>query len=202
MPSEVDICNIALAHCDVKYAISDLTDETTEAELCNRFYEQARDDVLRSKVDWGFATKFEALALVGDPDTEAWEYAYEYPNDCVRMRYLDAGAAHFARASALPFQLALNSTGNGKLILTNAEDAIGCYTAAVDNTILFSPHFVNCVATRLAWYIIGPLKSDAQKKLSLAQEYEVALSVAAASDMNECEEGEPLPSTFVSERTS
>lgn len=55
--SEEQICNMALAHVGHTQFIDDLeTEQSTEAEVCNLYYEQARDFVIEA-FPWPEATK-------------------------------------------------------------------------------------------------------------------------------------------------
>ena len=65
MASVTDIYNQALANLGVTRYVSDTTDQTLEAEVCNQWYEQVRDELLRS-ADWPFARRRVTLALVAD----------------------------------------------------------------------------------------------------------------------------------------
>ena len=81
MASEVEICNLALAHLgdDATIASIDPPEGSAQAEHCARFYAIARDSLLQMH-NWNFASKRVALAGVNMPYT-MWAYAYACPGD-------------------------------------------------------------------------------------------------------------------------
>lgn len=201
MASEVFICNLALGHCGSKRVIQALDEGTTEADLCDQYFDHARDLLLQD-VEWGFATAYKTLALLPDaPDTEAWEYAYDYPNDCLKVRFINQDAAHFNRGNAAPFELALNDDGDDRIIMCNIEDAEVCYTKKVTNSEVFPPSFVAALGALLATFINGPLTQDQNRQRRIEDRYTILRSAAVAADRNEGEEGVELESRFANERT-
>src|SRR5512146_1689119 len=89
--TDIQICNMALGHIGVTKFIAALTDRSNEANVCNLYYEQARDFVLED-LPWPFATRYISLGLVTDFTAltipHDWSYAYRYPSDCVFARRL------------------------------------------------------------------------------------------------------------------
>ena len=83
MPSEVDICNLALQRLGAK-TISSLSDDSTAARECNRAYAHARDSELRAH-PWSFARTRASLAA--DSTDPAFGYAKQYtlPSDYLRL---------------------------------------------------------------------------------------------------------------------
>jgi hypothetical protein len=102
MPSEVTICNRALAAIAARESIVSLTELSTPARQCNLIYADTRDEVLNMAF-WNFAQKTAYLALrkqaPGTPGGVAsgnqwttayppppWLYEYTYPTDCIMIR--------------------------------------------------------------------------------------------------------------------
>ena len=83
MASVVEICNRALSYIGNSRSINSLTEASKEAGECSLHFEACRDAVL-SDFDWNFATKRVALADTSNPPPD-WEYAYQYPSDCLRI---------------------------------------------------------------------------------------------------------------------
>ena len=65
MASEVDVCNMALAHIGAESQVASIAppDGSVEAGYCARFYPTARRVALESEA-WTFAKKRETLAAV------------------------------------------------------------------------------------------------------------------------------------------
>jgi len=81
--SAVEICNRALNALG-QSAITALTDDTTRAELCQRFYTDLRDELLQDH-PWNFAIRRASLAASAtEPDFE-WTYQYPLPTGCLRV---------------------------------------------------------------------------------------------------------------------
>lgn len=86
MADKVTIVNRALSLLGAE-PIVNLTDNTPEAKIANRFYDESRKSVL-SEVLWNFATKRELLNL--SVFTPAWvkdqvNYVFQLPSDVIRI---------------------------------------------------------------------------------------------------------------------
>lgn len=84
MPSEVDICNLALQRLAAK-AISSLAEDSTAGRECNRVYEHARDSEIRAH-SWNFARARAELAAAST--APAFGYAKQYPLPAGFLRLL------------------------------------------------------------------------------------------------------------------
>jgi hypothetical protein len=83
MPSEVDICNLALQRLGAK-AITALNDDSVRARECNRVYAHARDTELRAH-PWSFARKRAALAASTTAPAFGYTNAFPLPADFLRL---------------------------------------------------------------------------------------------------------------------
>lgn len=176
MASEVDICNVALAHIGDSATVAsiDPPEGSAQAEHCQRFYPIARDSLLEMH-EWSFATKRVALAMLGNPTTE-WAYCYAAPNNLLNtIAVLDPAAADdtsvaLAMPSAwvetpIPFggvytpqPYVLESADDGtSVIYTNQPNAVLRYTARVTDTTKFSPLVVETLGWALAGLLAGPV---------------------------------------------
>lgn len=77
---------MAISHIGGKTIVT-AEDETTEADVCNAFYDIAKDYVL-SNGDWPFARKNALLARVSANPTPDWAFSYQYPSDCLKAIYI------------------------------------------------------------------------------------------------------------------
>lgn len=183
MASEVDICNLALAHLGDKASISAIVppDGSAQAAHCARFYPIVRDAILEMH-NWKFAITRANLALLDTDETPAeWAYAYACPNSIkvVSVNLPDAIVAASSRAvfeqteflNRIPTQpFTIESLADGSLaVYTNVENAAVMFIRRVTDTSKFSPLFVIAASRLLAAYIAGPIiKGEAGMKVARA----------------------------------
>lgn len=183
--SDVYICNAALSHIGTKSTISSLLEESNEARQCNLHFEQAREFVLESH-PWRFAEKRVALASLTDPDDEwDWEYAYQYPNDCVQP--IEILPELRVEGPRIPFEVSINNTLSEKVILTDEQQAYLKYTSRVTNAALYPASFVQAFAWYLAILIALPLTGKKSIRDDAERGYALALSHAEARDREAAE---------------
>lgn len=160
--SEVTIYNWALAAIGTKARLQSPTQAGTEAESCSLWYESVRDLILRS-APWDCARAYSRLAVsaerIGDVawvDTDpapGWRFAYALPADHLAPRSL----AGFER-----FELGTNSL-NQKVLYTNVEAAILCYTKRQTNPAVWEVDLQHAIAFGLAAHIAMKLTGSKDK---------------------------------------
>lgn len=208
--SDVQICNMALAHCGVTMLIADLAESSTQAGLCNLFYGPIRDKVLQA-IPWPFARKYAPLQDMGNPPAN-WGFRYLYPTDCLKFRnivnngyvpflpgfypgyYADFTLCLPPRVS---FQVGLAADASSKVIYANVANAQAEYTVQVTDPTLFPQTFVNCLAWALAADLAIPLTTDMQRAQLAQTKYFAALLEAGADLLNENEDGPQPESDFI-----
>ena len=180
MATEVDICNLALAHLGDDATIASLNppEGSAQAEKAARFYPIARNSLLEMHT-WNFAAKRGNIALTTN-SLDQWDYAYVAPADMMSPVAIISPTAqndYATRMSAgdtpggitsnyaptivagqyTPQQFALE----GDLIYTNQENAVLRYQAFITDPSLFSPQFVVTLSWHLASMMAGPvIKGD------------------------------------------
>ena len=180
MATEVDICNLALAHLgdDATIATIKPPEGSAQAEKAARFYPIARNTLLEMHT-WNFASKRGNLALTTNT-LDQWDYAYVAPADMMSPVAVISPSAqndYATRMSAgdtpggitsnyaptivagqyTPQQFLLE----GDLIYTNQENAMLRYQAFVTDPTLFSPLFITTLSWHLASMLAGPvIKGD------------------------------------------
>ena len=180
MATEVDICNLALAHLGDDATIASLSppEGSAQAEKAARFYPIARNTLLEMHT-WNFASKRGNLALTTN-SLDQWDYAYVAPADMMSPVAVISPTAqndYATRMSAgdtpggitsnyaptivagqyTPQQFSLE----GDLIYTNQENAMLRYQAFITDPSLFSPLFVITLSWHLASMLAGPvIKGD------------------------------------------
>ena len=176
MATEVNICNLALAHLGDDATIASLSppEGSAQAEKAARFYPIARDSLLEMHT-WNFAAKRANLALTTN-NLAQWDYAYVAPTDMMSPVAVISPTAqndYATRMSAgdtpggitsnyaptivagqyTPQQFAIEGT----TIYTNVETAMLRYQAFVTESDKFSPLFVMTLSLHLASMLAGPI---------------------------------------------
>jgi len=155
MTSEVDICNLALAHLgDSATVVSiDPPEGSAQAEHCATFYPISRDQILATHA-WSFATKRVTLASVSENST-VYNFAYAIPNDYIKaltVLFPDS----FDDTQSQPFTIETDSSGLRRLY-TNVEGAVLRYIWRQTDTTRYTPGFVVALARLLASNLAGPI---------------------------------------------
>jgi hypothetical protein len=148
MASVVEICSNALRLIGAK-PITDLTDDTDRARLCNALWPGVRDAVLRAH-PWRFARTRATLAmLVAAP---VWEYAnaFQIPVDPVCLRIWKTSLD----AVDQPWEK------EGDTIVTNATAIKIVYIARIEDPGLYDASFVQAASARLASELAYPVASS------------------------------------------
>tara|TARA_R100001463_G_scaffold381_3_gene1686 strand:+ start:2513 stop:3181 length:669 start_codon:yes stop_codon:yes gene_type:complete len=176
MATEVDICNLALAHLGDDATIASLNppEGSAQAEKAARFYPIARNSLLEMHT-WNFAAKRGNLALTTN-SLDQWDYAYAAPADMMSPVAVISPTAqndYATRMSAgdtpggitsnyaptivagqyTPQQFSIE----GDLIYTNQENAMLRYQAFITDPSLFTPLFVITLSWHLASMLAGPI---------------------------------------------
>jgi hypothetical protein len=116
MATEVSICANALRRLGDSPIVS-LTDDTERARLCNAFYSEARDDVLRSH-PWNFSITRQQLSQLSATPLYQYSYQYALPTDPFCLRVLEMEYSDYV------FKIE-HLAGTGRVLLTD-KDYIYC----------------------------------------------------------------------------
>lgn len=200
MSSSTEICNLALSHLGVGKPIDNLeTEKSQEAAVCRRFYQTARQAVLRD-MRWPFAKRIEALGLVEEDPNEEWDYSYRYPVNCLLARRILSGTRNDTQDTQIPFVIA--SDDSGELIYTDEYQAELEYTFNVTNEALFPPDFVLAFSFRLAAYIAPTITAGDPFKMGARalQMYGLEIYKASSNAFNEQKLDRIVESEFVRAR--
>lgn len=200
--SKTVIANLALGHLGSGKEIANLdTENSAEARACRRFYETARDEMLRGWT-WPFATKITTLTLVEEDPNDEWAYSYRYPTDCLMFRRIPSGARTDTRQSRVPYRVAQDDAG--QVIFTDREDAQAEYTVAITDTRRFTSDFTMALSLRLASYIAPSITAGDPFKVGTRafQLYGMSVDAARANAANEEQPDEDPSSQFERERNS
>ncbi len=176
MATEVSICSNALRRLGDD-PITTLTDDTERARLCNAFYADTRDQVLRSH-PWNFAVTRATLAQLSD--TPAYEYSYQYalPNDPYCLRVLEMQYKDYI------FKIE-HYASQGRVLLTNESTAKILYIARVTDTAQFDSMFVDVLTAKLAVDLAYPVTNSVKLQDQMQRLFQQKLSEARSVDGQE-----------------
>jgi hypothetical protein len=135
MASEVSICNRALAMLGAN-TITSLTDGSTEANVCNAVYADARDAILRAH-PWSCAINRASLAQLSTDPVWGFDKAYSLPNDPYCLSVIDLQESQLYRVE-------------GRTLVCNNDTATIKYVARITDPGVFDPTLVFALACRIA----------------------------------------------------
>lgn len=187
MASVIQICNTALMRIGSSRTINSLTEQSKQADVCNVFYETARDAVL-SDFDWNFAAKRVVLADLDTPPSD-WHYAYRYPTDCMRIIEIMVPGIRFPTPNMrVPYEVGADLEGTGKIIYTNQPQAQLRYVGKVTDPNMFDSLFTDALSWRLAAELSMPLSASGDLGNKALQMYNSSILAAGARSNNESQE--------------
>lgn len=203
MAAVIDLWNQALSECGARAIVTDINEQSKEAQVCSIHYNNLRTSILRA-APWSCARFQASLTLVEDysasPATNQypWLYGYTYPSDCLWMRYVleppVVDGTVVTTGQVVPwgnpkrdnrFLPALDPTGTSKVLLTNVANAIGVYTKDITDVNLWDQGLWDAISSALCAKIAIPLGGNVQMKGTFEQLAARAINEARAQDANE-----------------
>lgn len=198
MSSKIDVFNMALGHVGISSTVADELERSPERVICSRYFDTCRDALLSYKdMRWRFATARVTLADLGDPQL-GWAFRYRYPNDAVNALEIVGGTGRVETIEMTP-KFEIQWETDGRVILTDIEEAVLLYTKRVEEVERWPSSFVEAMAYRLASMIVMPLKNDTGMRNDLLTLAEQFAQIAMAASLNEGEPDNPLPSIYEQE---
>lgn len=167
--TSVDICNMALAYLGNSRPITTLTDDTTEARLCSRFYDISRE-LLLSEFSWSFAKKTcAALTEITDETNDLYSYVYEYPDDALRILFVGVGDESPGTINNYDTIYTLDGSTHVRRIVCDIPEAKASYIINLKDVQVFPAHFSTALAWRVAAYVSTGLSKDSNAMKSISQ---------------------------------
>ena len=199
MPSDVEICNLALTRIGAG-SINSLTEGSAQSIACGLLFGPSRDALLR-QVPWRFATARQVLALLSDDPPPEWTYGYQKPSDCLAARYIEPtgplvphGAIYPHScywAECVPTGSAVTSIPTvetaafeirGSTVYTHQPDAVLIYTRRVEDPTQFDPLFVEALSYKLGAELAISRKDDRATRDMMLRDYQTVMAQAAGAD--------------------
>jgi hypothetical protein len=176
MPSETDICNMAILRCGGKPRISSLTEDSENARLCNTFFDAVRDSVLRSH-PWNCAIERRTLTALSEDPVSDWDHKYQLPANPWCLRVLKVGTIEDQ-----PTEWAVE----GRVLMTNENSPPIVYIKRITDTNEFDALLIDSLVLKLALKICMPMTKDAAIQRGIIEEIEnVSLPEARGIDGQE-----------------
>lgn len=191
MPSEVDICNMALLKVGAKPKIDSLIEDSDNARICNQFYAPVRDAVLRGH-PWNCAEHRRIITSLADAPAFGYDYQFQLPVNPYCLRVLQVGED---KEQPTKWKVA------GRRLLYNESTAKLKYTKRITDTNDFDPLLVDALAVSLAIKLAMPLAQSQSLVDSLVKELElIVLPLARSIDAQESGEEELSVDTWLDSR--
>lgn len=175
MLSKTEIVNQALARVGAKTVMS-IDDDTKGAAAARNAWAATIDEVARSG-EWNCLKKRAELARLADAPAFEWSYQYQLPVDLLALLEVNGVTWHGEPQDEWEIE--------GRVLLTDAEQALVRYVARVDDTAQWDALFTNAVVVLLAAKLAVPIRQDEQLMQALMQEYQRVLGNARMRDGNE-----------------
>ena len=187
MATDVSICSNALRRLGDS-PITSLTDDTERARLCNAFFADARDSVLRSH-PWNFAITRATLTKLTATPAYGYDHQYALPTNPYCLRVLGMEYPDY------DFKIENDSTF-GRVLITNESTAKILYIARVTNAVLFDSMFVDVLTAKLAVDLAYPVTGSVQLQGQMEKLYQQKLSEARSVDGQEGTTEDFISDTF------
>ncbi len=188
MATEVSICSNALRRLGDD-PITSLTDDTERARLCNSFYEDSRDAVLRSH-PWNFAITRASLAKLSTAPAYGFANQFALPTNPYCLRVLGMEYEDYI------FKVE-NVATHGRVLLTDESTANIIYVARITDTVLFDPMFVDVLTQKLAVDLAYPVTNSTTLQTQMQKVFEKKLSEARSIDGQEGFQDDLVSDTFI-----
>lgn len=152
--SAVELYNLALDAIGARNRISLPSEDSREAEACNLWYPNIRDQVLAS-ASWPEATKMERLALLATHEDETWVAgdprpdllnSYALPSDMLRPQYLSNYGRFTIQSYAPESRALMTSQTSPVLIYTFRQTLVSMFGAELQMAIMYGLAASICVS--------------------------------------------------------
>lgn len=167
--SKIELANIALSSYLGHQRITNIEEDTPEAEQVELHFDAVRREML-SEWDWAFAIRRERLAKIAENDRPEWGSKFARPNNVLRIRWVadpnDAKQGVIAgRISDTPREVV------GGFIYSDLDTATVEVIEDQEDVTLWPPKFDAAFSALLASRMAIPLTETASKAESAISAY-------------------------------
>jgi len=189
--SVVFICNLALSNLG-KDNIEALSDSGAEARACRQFYEITRNLLLEA-YPWRWAEKVQSMAEVVNAIPGDWAFAYNRPEDCVKVLSVHPDRGSALAAGNLPARGADYRYGvpydiSGPNIYCDLSPAFLRYTKRATDPTQYPATFIDALSWQLSVRLAMPLTRDKNVRSDAWAVAKQMSSEAMVNDANEVRE--------------
>ena len=200
MANQNEIISMALFKLAQATGIPTVVDTSANATIMRKLWTPCLRFV-QADAPWPFLMREEAIALSVDPPPPGWRFRYSRPNNCLTAwAVTDESGLRGFRSLVQWCDPAWRSGVFGSMydweqvcgaleteIVTDVAGAHLIYTMELDDPLRFPPHFIEALATYLAYYGAGPVIGDLglSNRSDLLQEYTFFKAQAAAHSFNQ-----------------
>ena len=177
--TKFDICNMALVNIGITRPISNFTDNSTEATVCGRFYNIAKELVLTG-YKWKFANIYGTdLLTLTDETSDKYQFVYEYPDDALRVIAIgpDGNVGNFDYPFEIISSIGEETGETTKRIMSDVENAKANYLIDIDESVMPAA-FVEALSWKLSSMVATGLSKTPQAMQFAMQMYSNALNQA------------------------
>jgi len=173
MASVVAICNEALGLLGASF-ITDLSDSSNEAVLCNRFYETSRDCVIRDGGYWNSSKAEAALSPLSTTPIMGWSYEYLLPSNLLRILKVQNTGGNL-----LEYEI------RGKKLLADESGIEILYAKKITDPNDYDSLLYTAVVFYLAYMISYAIRRDVKVTAELFRAYQIHKDLAMSMDAQE-----------------
>lgn len=195
--SLVEIYNRALTKVGVTDLLATTSDGRAEADVCNLYWADIRDEVL-GDYPWPFAKTQAALTEDTVTTREGWEHIYPLPSGCLQPLFLITQETRIALVdsdSRDAYEVTLNDAEDGQILCCDVAEAdIQAleYIAQVTDVTVYPPRFVDAVSWRLAVELALALPKSPTRAQKAMEMYRYTADCAFAQQLRGNREDPPL----------
>lgn len=176
--TKIEICNHALLNIGADTIASLDTNSNTDdgvvysAKLCNTFFNQALEEVLRTH-KWNSAMKRASLARLSEAPAFKFKYKYQLPIDYIRIiNVYDTPEANSVKTEWVV---------EGNTILCDYDAVYLSYVSKVEDVNTLDAFLTQAIIQKLAIKLSVPMQLDRAMKNDLIQEYNSVILPQARS---------------------
>lgn len=160
--TQTQICNQALGRVGAQ-SIMDINDgDSKGARVCLNFYEGAVREVAAAG-DWKCLKKRATFSQLATAPAFEWAYQYQLPADFISLVELNGVDYHGQPSDDWDIE--------GRVLLTDAEEAKARYIAYVEDATVWDQLFTEAVIVLLASKIAVPIRQDEGLAQALKEEF-------------------------------
>jgi len=164
-------------------------EDSSNARLCDRHYEQCRDELQRG-FRWNFNRSSKALALLASVPEGNWTYAYQLPTDYMKF-YQFVGDNNLE----IPYEIY-----EDKQLLTNDTTGKIVYGKKITDSVKFDTLYIKALSFTLAARMSPKLTNSRTKTADLEQKALAFAASGAGVDAQDSPEEKAEQSSWLNSR--